>query len=150
MIRVLQKARIKKPKETLTKSPAITMNKKVMMWVKMSDIHRKTQRGCRIIQKNKAIKIWEQAPDVVEQKTFVKFKDESCSIMMGIPTKEWDDLPSPVLMSCQTSSQEFLQTYPITDKIKEAFLHNKGKSRVIRVVDTILDDASESEIDEKL
>ena len=34
---------------------------------------------------------------------------------MGIPAKDWDDLQSPGLVFCQTSSQEVLQMEPITD-----------------------------------
>ena len=63
---------------------------------------------------------------------------------MGISTKEWDDLPYPGLMFCQTSSQEVMQTETITDKTKEAFLHNNGKTRVMHVEYTILPAASEA------
>ena len=44
-------------------------------------------------------------PDGEEQKTLVNVKDASFSIIMGIPTKEWDDLPYPGLVFCQTSSR---------------------------------------------
>ena len=37
---------------------------------------------------------------------------------MGIPTKEWYDIPYPGLIFFQTSSQEVLQMEPITDKFK--------------------------------
>ena len=43
-----------------------------------------------------------------EQKTLVNVKDASCSLVMGIPTKEWYDLPYPGLVFSQTSSQEVL------------------------------------------
>ena len=33
-----------------------------------------------------------------EQKTLVNIEDASCSLMVGVRTKEWDDLPSPGLM----------------------------------------------------
>ena len=35
--------------------------------------------------------------------------DESCSIIMGIPTKEWDDLPHPGLVFSHTSSHAVLK-----------------------------------------
>ena len=44
----------------------------------------------------------------------VNVKDASCSLMMGIRTKELDELPSPGLMFFHTSSQEILQTEHIT------------------------------------
>ena len=66
---------------------------------------------------------------------------------MGIPTEEWDDLPSPGLMLCNNSLQEVFQTDPVTDKTKEAFLHNKGNASVMRVGDTILDAAANAVID---
>ena len=68
--------------------------------------------------------------------------------MMGIPTEEWYDLPYPGLMFCQTSSQEVLHTEPTTDEIKEVFLRNKRNIKLMRVVDTILDSASEAIFDE--
>ena len=36
-------------------------------------------------------------------KALVNFKDASCSLIIGIPTKEWYYIPYPVLMFCQTS-----------------------------------------------
>ena len=33
-----------------------------------------------------------------EQKILVNAEDASCSLMMGVPTREWDDLPYPGLM----------------------------------------------------
>ena len=69
---------------------------------------------------------------------------------MGIPTKERDELPYTGLMFCQTSSQEVLQTEPITDITKESFFHNKGSASVMRVGDTILAAAEEARIDEYL
>ena len=44
-----------------------------------------------------------------EQKTLVNVEDALCSLVMGIPAKEWEDLPYPVLKLWQTSSQEVLQ-----------------------------------------
>ena len=66
---------------------------------------------------------------------------------MIIPSEEWDKLPPPVIMFCQTLSQEVLHTEPVTDKTKEAFLYNKCNVRVMHVVDTILAVAAESIID---
>ena len=86
------------------------------------------------------------SPLMEENKKIVNVKDASCSIVMGIHTKEWDDLPSPGLMFCQTLSQEVLHKNPSTDKIKEAFSHNNGNTSIIHVVDTILADAEESRI----
>ena len=40
------------------------------------------------------------------QKSLVNVQNASCSLMMGSPTKEWGDLPSPGLMFCQNSTQE--------------------------------------------
>ena len=39
-----------------------------------------------------------------DQKSLVKFKEALCSLMMGSPTEEWGELPSPGLMLCQTST----------------------------------------------
>ena len=68
--------------------------------------------------------------------------------MMGIPTEEWYDLQYPGLMFYQTSSQEVLHTEPTTDEIKEVILRNKRNIKLMRVVDTILDSASEAIFDE--
>ena len=37
-----------------------------------------------------------------DQKALVNVKDALCSLMMGPPTNEWGELPSPGLMFCQT------------------------------------------------
>ena len=92
-------------------------------------------------------KYGENPPDRGEQKTLVNLKDSSCSLMVGIPAKEWDDLPSTGLIGFQTSSQEVLQTQPSTDKIEEELWHKKFNDSVLRVGDTILAAASESGID---
>ena len=39
------------------------------------------------------------------KKTLVNVKHASCSLMMRITTKEWDDLPSSGLMFYHNSSQ---------------------------------------------
>ena len=67
--------------------------------------------------------------------------------MMGIPTKEWDDLPSPGLMFWQTSSQEVLQMEPITDKFQEVLSRKKRNPNIMCVRDTILASEAESGID---
>ena len=36
-----------------------------------------------------------------DQKALMNVKDALCSLMMGSPTKEWDELPSTGLMFCQ-------------------------------------------------
>ena len=66
---------------------------------------------------------------------------------MVIPTNEWDDIPSPGLMFCQTSSQEVLQMEPITDESKEMFSHKKRNDNIMCVGDTILAAAEEAVID---
>ena len=43
-----------------------------------------------------------------EKKSLVNVEDASCILMMGIPTKELDDLPSPGFVFFQASSQEVL------------------------------------------
>ena len=53
-----------------------------------------------------------------EQKTLVNVEYASCSLMMDITTKEWDDITSPGLMFYQTSSQEVLYMEPITYKFQ--------------------------------
>ena len=68
--------------------------------------------------------------------------------MVGTPTKEWDDLPYPGLMFCQTSSQEVVHTEPINDKTKEEFSHIKGHTSKMHVGDTILATSTEAGIDE--
>ena len=68
--------------------------------------------------------------------------------MMGIPTKEWDGLPSPELMFFQTSSQEVLHMEPFTDEVQEVFLCNKHDSNIMCVGDTTLAAAVEDFIDE--
>ena len=65
----------------------------------------KSQIGCIIIKEEKQVKYGNKTPDGGgEQNTLVNVEDASCSIMTGIPTKEWDDLPSPGIMLCQNSS----------------------------------------------
>ena len=66
---------------------------------------------------------------------------------MGIPTKEWDDLPSPGLIFFYTSSHEVLNMEPFTDKSQELFSLNKCDANIMHVGDTILDAASEAGIE---
>ena len=68
--------------------------------------------------------------------------------MMGIPTKDWDEIPSTGLMFCQTSSQEVLQTEPITYRLKYIFLRNKRNTNRMSVGDNILADSAGSCTDE--
>ena len=70
--------------------------------------------------------------------------------MMGIPTEEWDYLPSPGLMFYHTSPQEVLQMKLITDKVQEVLSRNKHNANIMHVGDTILDDAAEAIIDENV
>ena len=68
--------------------------------------------------------------------------------MMGIPTKEWDDLPPPGIMFCNTSSHAVLKMDSNTDEALEMFLHNNKNANIMRVGYTILAAAEESGIDE--
>ena len=56
-----------------------------------------------------------------EQNTMVNVEYVSCSLMVSIPTKEWDDIPSIGIMFSHTSSQEALQREPITDTVQKLF-----------------------------
>ena len=82
-----------------------------------------------------------------QQRTLVNVEDASCSLMMGIPTEEWDYLPSPGLMFYHNSSQEVLQMKLITDKVQEVLSRNKHNANIMHVGDTILADAAEAIID---
>ena len=79
-------------------------------------------------------------PGVGDQKALVTAKDASCSTMMGSPTKEWGELPSPGLMLWQISTQEVWQTESINNSVR------KGDTSIIHVGDTILADAIEAKI----
>ena len=107
----------------------------------------KLKEDSETFRKTNQEKYGKNSPDGGEQKTLVDVKDTSCSLMIWIPTNEWDDLPSPGLIFCQTLSQEVLQTEPVIDKTKEPFLHNKVNVSVIFVVDTILASETESGVD---
>ena len=56
-------------------------------------------------RKMKQEKYGKNPPDGGEQKILVNVKDASYSLMMVIPTKEWYDLLSLVLIFFKTSSQ---------------------------------------------
>ena len=77
-----------------------------------------------------------------DQKSLVNVKDASCSFMMGPPTKEWGELPSPGIMFCQTSTQEARKNEFINNSVR------KGDARIMHVGNTILDAAAETGIDE--
>ena len=64
----------------------------------------------------------------------VNVEDASCSIMMVIPTKKWDDIIYPGLTPFKTSSK--------------ADLHYNHNAEIIRLGENILAAASESSIDE--
>ena len=52
------------------------------------------------------LKYGEKSPDREgEKKTLVNVEDASFSIDVGIPTEEWDGLPVPGIVFCQTSPQ---------------------------------------------
>ena len=81
-----------------------------------------------------------------EQKTLADVEDASCILIMGIPTKEWDYIPSPGLVFCQTSSHKFLQMDPNTDEAQEILSQNKPNDNIMCVGDNILAAASEAGI----
>ena len=62
--------------------------------------------------------------------------------MIGSPTDEWGELPSPGLMFCKTSTQEDRKTESINNSVR------KGDARIMHVGDTILTAAAEAKIDE--
>ena len=69
-------------------------------------------------------------------------KDALCSVMMGSPTEEWGELPSPGLMSYQTLTQEDIQTEYINNIVR------KVDASTMHMGDTILAAAAEAGIDE--
>ena len=68
--------------------------------------------------------------------------------MMGIPTKEWYDIPSTGLIFFQTSSQEVLNIHPSIDEDQNVSSHNKKYYNIIRVGYTILSAETEAGTDE--
>ena len=78
------------------------------------------------------------------QKALVHVKDASCILVMVSPTEEWDKLPYPGLMFCQTSTQEVQKTESINNSVR------KGDSSIMHVGDNILAAAAEGGIDENL
>ena len=56
-----------------------------------------------------------KSPYVGGLKKLVNVEDASCSLMMGIPTKEWYDLPSPVFVFFHISSQAVFKVGANTD-----------------------------------
>ena len=77
-----------------------------------------------------------------DQKSLVNIKDAFCSLMMGSPTEEWGELPSPGLMFCQTSTQKAQQNESINNSVR------KGDASIMHVGNTILDAAAQSGVDE--
>ena len=72
-------------------------------------------------------------PSGGDQKALVNVKDTLCSLMMGSPTDEWGELPSPGLMLCQTSTQDARKNQSINNSVR------KGDARIMHVGNTILD-----------
>ena len=62
--------------------------------------------------------------------------------MIGSPTEEWGELPSPGLMFCKTSTQEVRKTEPINNSVR------KGDAILMHVGNTVLAAAEETKIDE--
>ena len=77
-----------------------------------------------------------------DHKALVNVKDASCSLMMGSPTEEWGELPTPGLMFCQTSTKEAQHIESINNSVR------KGDANIMHVGDSILDAESEAGIDE--
>ena len=76
------------------------------------------------------------------QKAWINVKCASCSLMMGAPTEEWDDPPSPGLIFFQTSTQEVLHTEPINKNMK------MGNVIIMHVGNNIRDAEAEARINE--
>ena len=72
----------------------------------------------------------------------VNIREALCSLIMGSPTEEWGELPSPGLMFCQTSKQEISQNNTISNSLR------KGNASIMHVGNTILDSPAEAGIDE--
>ena len=105
------------------------------------------QRGCRIIQEYETSKSGNKNPGGGRYKIFVNFEYTSCSLMMGISAKEWDDIPYLGIMFYQTSSQAVLQLGANKYEAQESSSHNNTNYNIMRVLDIILDDAAEAGID---
>ena len=69
-------------------------------------------------RKMKQEKSSNKPPGGGDQKSLVNVKDALCSIMMGSPTDEWGELPSPGLMFFQTSTQEARQNESINNSVR--------------------------------
>ena len=61
--------------------------------------------------------------------------------MIGPPTKEWGELPSPGRILCQTSTQEAQKNESISNSVR------KGDVSIMHMGDTILAAAAAAEID---
>ena len=61
----------------------------------------KLKEDAEAFRKMKQEKYGNNPPDGVDQTTLVNVKYASYSLLMGISTKDWDELPSPRLMFCQ-------------------------------------------------
>ena len=149
MIKVKQRKKIKIPEGTWTTSPVIIMDKNAIIQEIANSppkkISRRIQIHLGILNKENLEKL---SDDGGGEKTLAKFEDESCSLIMGIPTKEWDDIPSPVLIFYQTSSQAVLKMEANIEESQEALSQNNHNANIMRVGDTILDTSAEAGIDE--
>ena len=92
--------------------------------------------------KMKQDKLSNKPHDGGEQKALVNVNDALCSIMMGSPTDEWGELPSPGLILVQTSTKEARKNHSINNSVI------KGDASIMHVGDTILAAAAEARIDE--
>ena len=93
-------------------------------------------------RKMKQEKSSNKPPGGGDQKALVNVKYVSCSLIIVPPTKEWGEIPSSVLMFCQTSTQETRQTESINNSL------SKGDSSIMHVGNTILDSEAEAGVDE--
>ena len=98
----------------------------------------KLKEDAEVFSKMKQVKYVNKPSGGGVEKTLVNINDASFSFMVGIPTKEWYNIPFPWLMFCQTLSQEVLQMDTNTYKSKEVFLYNKRNDNIICVGDNIL------------
>ena len=100
------------------------------------------KEGAEVFRKMKQNKSSNKPPGGGDQKALTNVKDALCSLMMGSPTYEWGELPSPGLMFCQTSTQEARQNQYINNSV------NKGDASIMHVGDTIRAAAAEAGFDE--
>ena len=75
----------------------------------LSDIHWQNSKSIQKHSETRINKNMGTTPLMKENQKKANVKYASLSIMIGIPTEEWYDLPFPGIMYCQNSTQKFLQ-----------------------------------------